>query len=299
MKHIVSVSLGASSRDHSVTVDLLGEQVLIERIGTDGNRRRAMQEIVRLDGEVDAFGMGGIDRYIRVGNKRYTFREAEKIATCARITPIFDGSGLKNSLERHVVRQLADHPLLSLRGKKVLLVSGVDRFGMAAELVAVGCEVTFGDLMFGLGLPVRIRSLAGLARVARVIAPLITRLPIRFLYPTGDKQAEIVERYAEEYRAADVIAGDFHFIRRHLPAELQGQTVLTNTVTAADLDLLRTRGAGALVTTTPGLSGRSFGTNVMEALLVALAGQRTELSAEAYLRGLADLRFEPRIEFFN
>lgn len=296
MKHVVSVSLGSSSRNHKVIVRLFGQEVLVERIGTDGDRKRVIRAIQSLDGTVDAFGMGGIDRYIYVNNRRYTFREAEEIARHARFSPILDGSGLKNSLERHVVHLLADHPLISLRGKKVLLVSGVDRFGMAAALVETGCEVVFGDLMFGLGLPLLIRSLQGLDRAARLIAPMITQLPIRFLYPTGEKQQEIEAKFEKHYLSADVIAGDFHFIRRHLPARLDGKIVLTNTVTQDDVELLRARGVKHLVTTTPDLEGRSFGTNVIEALLVAMHGCRRELAPVQYLDMLDKTGFAPRIE---
>lgn len=298
-KHVVSVSLGSSERNHRVDINLLGYDVTVERIGTDGDMAKVIETIGRLDGQVDAFGMGGIDRYIVVGEKRYTFREAEVIAQAARQTPILDGSGLKNSLERQVVERLADDPLIQLRGKKVLLVSGADRFGMASALVGIGCEVTFGDLMFGLGVPVPLRSLAGLNRMARLIAPMITQLPIRYLYPTGEKQREITAKFATYYQEADVIAGDFHFIRRHLPGSLPGKIILTNTVTAADVELLRGRGVRTLITTTPNLQGRSFGTNVMEALIVALVGGEGELPAEQYLKVLEEIGFEQRFEFLN
>ena len=37
MKRAVSISLGSSKRNKAVEVDLLGERVSIERIGTDGD----------------------------------------------------------------------------------------------------------------------------------------------------------------------------------------------------------------------------------------------------------------------
>lgn len=44
------------------------------------------------------------------------------------------------------------------------------------------------------------------------------------------------------------------------------------------------------------MEGRSFGTNIMEALLVSLAGSNKELSEDQYDRMLEDLKFTPRIE---
>ncbi|MFC4767868.1 quinate 5-dehydrogenase [Effusibacillus consociatus] len=298
MKRVVSVSLGSSNRNHRVRTVFCGEEVEIERIGTDGDRKRLIQLIRELDGSVDAFGMGGIDRYIYVNQNRFTFREAEVIARAAVRTPILDGSGLKNTLERMVVEKLAGHPHVQLRGKKVLLVSGLDRFGMAEALVQNGCEVVFGDLMFGLGLPVPIRSLAALERTAKILAPLVTKLPIRFLYPTGYKQEAVAGKFASFYADADVIAGDFHFIRRHLPEDLWGKIILTNTVTALDKSLLKERGVRLLITTTPHLEGRSFGTNVMEALLVALAGQKDgDLTESDYRKLIEEVGLEPYIEW--
>ena len=41
MKHAVSVSIGSSRRDKRVEITLLDEQIIIERIGTDGDMDKA------------------------------------------------------------------------------------------------------------------------------------------------------------------------------------------------------------------------------------------------------------------
>ncbi len=41
MKRAVSISIGSSKRDKAVVVTLLGEQVSIERLGTDGDMEAA------------------------------------------------------------------------------------------------------------------------------------------------------------------------------------------------------------------------------------------------------------------
>ncbi|BAS27612.1 quinate 5-dehydrogenase [Limnochorda pilosa] len=297
MKRIVSVSLGSSSRNSRATFQAAGEEVTVERIGTDGDRARAVALIRDLDGTVDAFGMGGIDLYLVAGERRYMIREARPLLEAARRTPIVDGSGLKNTLERRVVERLAARGVLPLRGRRVLLVSGVDRFGMAEALEAAGSETIYGDLIFALGVPIPIRSLRGLRILARILLPVLTQLPFQMLYPTGGKQEKITPRHARIFRWADVIAGDFHFIRRYMPDALSGKVILTNTVTSQNVEELRQRGVRTLVTTTPNLQGRSFGTNVMEALIVALAGKRwEEMTPADYLQWLDRLGFEPRVE---
>src|ERR1700682_132325 len=108
MKKIVSVSLGSSSRDHHANVELLGEQFDISRIGTDGSLDRAIAKLKELDGTVDAIGLGGIDVYLYAGTDRYALRDGLRLLDAVKQTPVVDGSGLKNTLERHAVAYLQD-----------------------------------------------------------------------------------------------------------------------------------------------------------------------------------------------
>ncbi|NPV28690.1 MAG: quinate 5-dehydrogenase [Firmicutes bacterium] len=300
MKRIISVSLGSSKRDHKVEAEFLGEKFLIERIGTDGDMNRAIQMIRELDGKVDAFGMGGIDLYLVAGKRRWMIREAKKIAAAARLTPIVDGSGLKNTLERKVVPYLQKELGWSLAGKRALMVSAVDRFGLAEALTEAGCMMTFGDLIFALGIPIPLHNLKTLEMLARLLLPILSQLPFKYLYPTGAKQEEVTAKYERYYLDADIIAGDFHFIRRYMPPKLPGKIVITNTVTRDDVELLRERGAAVLVTTTPEFGGRSFGTNVLEGVLISLLGKTTaEVTPEDYSALLDRIGFKPRVEYLQ
>ncbi|MEN6568338.1 MAG: hypothetical protein ABFC57_18800 [Veillonellales bacterium] len=297
MKRVVSVSLGSSRRNHQATAEFGGEMFSIERIGTDGDKQKAIDMIRELDGTVDAFGLGGTDLYIFAGDKRYTFRESVEIAAAAKKTPIVDGSGLKNTLERRVVQYLQNQAGICFQDKPVLVVCAVDRFGLAEALVKAGSKAVFGDLLFGLGLPIPIRSLAGLARLAQVIAPVVTKLPIRMFYPTGKKQTENKPLFSSYFHQAEIVAGDFHFIRRYMPADMKGKWIITNTVTAEDEQFLAGRGVSTLVTTTPDLGGRSFGTNVLEGVLVTLAGKPPqELTVDDYGKILDNIGLVPRIK---
>lgn len=299
MKRIVSVSLGSSKRNHTATTEVLGEEVVVERIGTDGSIPKAIEMIGSLDGKVDAFGMGGIDLYVYAGDRRYAFRDARRIAAAAQKTPIVDGSGLKNTLERRVV-EWVDRNIMPLKGKKVLMVSSVDRFGMAESLHAAGAEIVFGDVMFGLGLNWPLRSLKSVRTLARILLPVITQLPFTWLYPTGEKQEQRVVKFEEFYNWADIIAGDFLYIERHMPSRLAGKMILTNTVTPANVEELRERGISTLVTTTPNLGGRSFGTNLMEGLIVAAAGKtQAQMTPADYESWLDKIGFVPRVERLN
>jgi hypothetical protein len=300
MRRVVSVSLGSAKRDHAVEQDFAGQRFLIERIGTDGDKDKAVALIRELDGKVDAIGLGGTDLYIYAGKRRYTFRDSARLAAAARVTPVVDGSGIKNTLERRVIDFLVGNQGVDFRGRKVLVVCAVDRFGLAEALAASGASMVFGDLIYGLGLPLPIRSLSALDRLARLVAPIITLLPTSQFYPTGAAQNEVTPRFGRYFAEAEIVAGDFHFIRRYMPADLAGKMIITNTVTGEDEKLLAARGVTTLVTTTPDMGGRSFGTNVLEGVLVALAGKRPEeLTADDYGRLLVTLGIAPRIKKIN
>lgn len=300
MKKVVSVSLGSSKRDHKVKVKLLGEEFEISRVGTDGNFEKAIELLKNYDGKVAAIGLGGINIYLYGANRKYVIRDSLKLLEAVEKTPVVDGSGLKNTLERKTIECLIDKGF-QLRGKKVLMVSAVDRFGMAESLFRAGCEITYGDLIFGLNLPFPIRSFQTFQVLTTVLLPIVTKMPFQVLYPTGEKQEkEADSRYAKYYQEADIIAGDFLFIRKYIPLELNGKWIITNTVTAKDIEDLKGRGVEYLITTTPRFEGRSFGTNVMEALFIAILGKKVEEVEERdYLELIEKLKFEPTIDKLN
>lgn len=298
-KRIVSVSLGSSKRNASAQYEVLDQTFTLERIGTDGSMEKMAQLFRELDGKVDAFGLGGTDLYIVAGDKSYSFRDIKKLVTeNAKKTPVLDGSGLKHTLEREAIKQL--EPIVQWKGKKVLMVSAVDRFGMAEALSDAGAEMLFGDILFGLGLPVEIRSIQGLRTLANILLPVITLLPFKWFYPTGEQQDKIVRDGRTKYYAwADVIAGDFLYINRYRPERLDGKTILTNTITPADVDALRAAGVKRLISTTPKINGRNFGTNVMEGFFVAASGKGRALTSEEYMEFIKLIGFKPEVYDLN
>lgn len=304
MKHVVSISLGSSKRDSASEVELLGERFEVSRIGTDGDMVRYAQMIRELDGKVDAIGLGGIDRYYWVDNKRYTVRDADKLARNAKITPVVDGSGVKNTLERKTIEYLQDNSIVDFGKKKVLLVAAVDRFGMAQAIDKLANEVVYGDLMFTMGLPIPMRSYATVRVIGSLLLPLVVKLPFKWFYPTGSKQEKTEPKYEKYYQWADVIAGDYHLIRKTMPTAesglLKGKTIITNTLTPQDMGMLSDRGIGMVVTAMPqemkSPDGRYYATNVFEGVMITLIGKKPEdATAEDYESLLTRMNWRPTI----
>ncbi len=286
MKRVLSVSLGDPGRDKVTEVVLAGQRVLLERRGTGGDRQRAMALLRDHDGRVDAFGLGGIDLGLEVDGRLYPLQAGQALARVVRQTPIVDGTGLKRTLERRAAA-FVEQTLGPITPKRVLLSSGADRWGLALGFADAGYDLVLGDLMFAFGVAWPLRSLTAGRRLARLVLPLVGRMPFEWLYPTGTRQTEWRPRFARWFAWASVIAGDRHYLMRHRPARLEGKIIVTNTTTPADVETLKAAGARAVVTTTPVLDGRSFGTNVLEAALVAVAGTGRTLQTDE-LEGWVD-----------
>ena len=295
MKTAVSVSLGHSDRDKEVEIELFGEKVHIERRGTDGDVEKATALFNELDGQVDALGVGGIDLWVEMGDFRFPFTAAQKMVKDVTQTPVVDGCGLKNTLERQSAQVLVDTLGPSYRSGRVMHTSAADRYGLALGFFDLGYDTVCADLMFAIGLPIPVRSLSSLNRLGRMIGPIITRLPISVLYPTGDKQDEIIPKFTQYYEWATVIAGDCHMIKRHMPDDLSGKVIATNTTTEKDMDLFRQRGVHHVLTTTPVVDGRSFGTNMLEAALTAVAGKGRPLTHVELTEMLVELDLKPAV----
>jgi hypothetical protein len=299
MKRAVSVSLGSATRDKRVEIELLGERVLIERIGTDGDVERARALYRSLDGKVDAFGMGGIDLSVGTPVREYPLYAARKLIRDVQQTPVVDGRGLKFTLERQCMPYVEEHLGAELQPKRVLVNVASDRYGMALSLREAGYESVYGDLLFALGIPVPMRTLAQLHFMLRLLGPIAGRLPISTIYPTGEKQHETIPRFTRWYHWATVIAGDCSYSKRHMPSRLDGKMILTNTTTEADVACFTDAGVRYLVTTTPRLDGRSFGTNMMEAALVAAAGKGRALTRDELTGLIEQLGMHPDIMTLN
>lgn len=298
MKTIVSISLGSSLRDHEAMTTILDQQVQIRRIGVDGDFKRARELFLELDGQVDAFGMGGCEFGINFDGRYYPLRSVAPLIAGLK-TPVVDGSGVRSVVERGMARFLLDNIEEVAGAKSVFFCVAAARYDLVLGFHEAGFEMKFGDPGFILGLPVTSKSF-WLARTAgRIFIPWVVRAPFSWLYPTGKKQLENKPRFRPWFKWAHVIADDFHYIKRHLPEKAMGKIIVTNTTTAADQQMLRERGVKYLVTSTPMMNGRTFGTNVLEAAITAASGHRRRLSSAEVESAISEMGFQPQIIKLN
>jgi hypothetical protein len=299
MKRAVSISIGSSKRNKAVEVELLGEKVSIERIGTDGDMEKAAQLYRELDGNVDAFGVGGADLGVMVSDHWYPLYSVQSMVRYIQHTPVVDGTGLKNTLEGRIAAFIDSQIGDKIQDKKAFITLGSDRWGMSMSFVNAGYECIFGDLMFGLGIGIPLRSPKAVMRMARLVMPIAGRLPFHWVYPTGEAQEKRIPKWEKYYHWATVTAGDCHYVKRHMPTRMDGKIIATNTTTPADVEMFRNAGIKYLITSTPVLEGRSFGTNMMEAALIAVADKGRKLTYDELNQILDQLGLKPQIQELN
>jgi len=285
MKEVVSLSLGSSKRDFCVTLSVAGQEIRLVRRGVDGQIPRLISLLKAYDGRVAAIGLGGVNFAFRFARLSYPIPLGQRLRALVSQTPVVDGGLYKEFVEPEAVKWLEQEGI-SFAGKRVLLTSVLDRYPLAQALVQEGARVWAGDPAFGLKLPFALPlSLFGLVTPATM--PFLRLVPLSWLYPLGEKQEEMKDPAPHLFARSEIIAGDFHLLRRYLPKQLRDKIIITSTVTGTDVALLRERGARLLVTLSPFFeapNGRAFGANMMDALLVALSGERSPPAGDDFYR---------------
>nr|NIV30934.1 serine carboxypeptidase [Anaerolineae bacterium] len=126
--------------------------------------------------------------------------------------------------------------------------------------------------------------------------------PYGKLCPVGLEQDLRTPRGVRYFDQAHIIAGDYAYIRRFAPDNLRGKTVITNALSAGDVQNLKERGVESLITITPPFSDeRPFvDTNVIEAILVSFIDRPlAEITEDDYLNLVARGELEPRVTVLN
>lgn len=296
MKQVMSISLGSSKRNHRSEFDVLGDHFVLERIGTDGDAAKMKQLFHEQDGKVDAFGLGGFDLYLCYKKNKYVFREAYNAIKDVKITPVADGTGVKRTLEKMSVKFLHDQGIIN-NNMKVLIPSAVSRYFMYEAFIDLGYKVKWGDLAFSLDIGKKAYQSPVLMDIlAYTLLPIMVKIPYKWLYPVGESQDIIVPKFDAMYKEADIIAGDFHYIYKHLANDMTGKIIITNTITADEIKELKARNVKLVATTTPEFEGRSFATNVIEAFACAILNKKPlDISDQEFIDLFNQLKFQPRI----
>lgn len=291
---VLGISLGSRARDFQARWVWKGGVVEICRLGTEGDFRRAAELLRRYEGSVNAFGLGGVNLYLRAAQRFYRLPAGWELARVPERTPVCDGTWIKARWEPRALGLAVPACGLELAGKKVLFSSVLDRWELAAALEQAGACLLVGDAAFALRVPVLFPGLRAFYPWAVVLVPWLRRLPLSWLYPLGRRREEARGGLEWAFRRAEVLAGDFHLLRWRLPLDLKGKWVLSSGLGSSERDMLRKRGVVRIVELAPVLEGRGLSANLTEAVVAAVAARPPEcLPEDEFLFWCGELGFRP------
>jgi len=289
MKHLVSVSLGSDHRDCTISLHLKKTLVKVERIGVNGDFKKARRLFEDLDGQVDCFGLGGIDLNMGYG-RQFSMPNAVRLVKDLK-TPVVDGSVVRAIVDKQAVEELVKYH--HLRTSKALQVLSVNRPTMAKQVYSYAQSTVFGDIMYGLKLPVPIRHERSLKLLSNILVPVLTHVPHRWIYPVGKHQLKRKPRFSKYFFESDIISGDTHYVLKYSPTRLSNKTILATTLIKDDFDELFSKGATCVISPVPMLKDRCFGTNVIEAILTSFLAKEDLGKISRYKELLKTLGFKP------
>ena len=115
-----------------------------------------------------AFGVVGVELYLRLEDREYPLRSGLSLVKNVRKTPAVDGRGLKHTMEKRVMQMAEPQLDTPIRDRRAFMTLAVDRYGMAQSLPASGLAGVVGDLLFGVGQAIPGGGSPAPARRARV-----------------------------------------------------------------------------------------------------------------------------------
>jgi predicted amino acid dehydrogenase len=302
MKKILILNLDDGEENETLT--FLGQEIQIHQIGCHGDPEKTKSWIESNDGQFDVIGLEGLPANLQLGSARKLHPIGQSLSKSASVTPVVDGSGAQQGIERWgiVLANRVQPGIFSQ--KKILMVPGLNHQGLAQALSGHSQFIRYADPVVYFALPQfpGVGSRLTLDRVAGLSLEQLKDAPFRRIFPRSGQAG--TPRSAEPFHWADVLAGDIGAIRRYAPFDLQHKTVIVTSACEEDLDDLRRRGVSIVVTLIPDLSGNShllgWGSATIEAVLASLRPSAdAPLTEDTYLDLLADLDWKPDIRYLQ
>jgi predicted amino acid dehydrogenase len=271
--------------------------VQVERIGTDGDARRAAQLIREQRDTVDAIGLGRVAEHYTVGTDHFLRPETRKLEKLAGDTPVTTGSRLRQIVQEWTLRSAQAELGNVFNNARVLFLSGALNYRLAAVMSEFTDNLSFADPIAQFGLPNLLTSLRALELYAAGSHPVLRlgggRDRVPSVAPFRFFNHLILRRAVKD---AQVVVAPFEQLQHYGREELEGKTVITSTVSAEREQELREKGVRLVLDCSIQVLKETVGLNLVEALIMAvLEKPSAEINHDDFLEIFADLNLGPRI----
>jgi predicted amino acid dehydrogenase len=297
VKKIVSVSLGPDSLDCKFRTEFLGQKFSVERIGTNGNARKAADLIPEVKERADVIGLGNVRDHYFVGTNYFQQKSTRKLEKLAGDMPVTTGARLREIVQEWSLRSAQTELGNIFNNARVLFFSGSTNYRLASVMSEYTENLSFADPVLQFGAPNLLYSISALELYAGGSHPLL-----RF----GAGQSPLASVAAGRYintlmlkravRNADVVVAPFHQLESYGRKELEGKTLITSTVSADRVEVLKDKGVRLVIDCSLQLFPQTVGLNIVEAMVIAALDKSPgDIAHDDYLEIFTDMELKPRI----
>jgi predicted amino acid dehydrogenase len=306
MQKILSISLGDRINDYQFETEFLGQDFLIQRIGTNGDLNRAAELMVEYDGKVDMFGLGSFQFPPTIGpssTRNGINGQIQKLSQAIQ-TPLTNGYALRKVAYEWALRHVQfKYGGNFFNNSKLLFMSGMTQYTYAKVLSEFSDNLRFADPVLEHGIPKFLNSLKELELYAKGAHDVLNFLPGKTvtsaLLPAKMWNEHLMRKAIQKAHMILVTHHDFMKVLGDCtPAELRGKTVISSTIYDNRIDFLKNRGVDTIIDGTPKILEHVVGIDVLEALITVALGKTSEkVSSDDLLEVIAEQRMDPRVIF--
>lgn len=303
MKRIISISLGTSQRDYQIRAKFLGHNFSIRRIGTDGDTREIVELLYDWEKSADAIGLSGVKFPSKIGLQRTGEQRDTRLRELSADLkiPVTTGDAFRNVAQGWVARYVQETQKDYFTNARVLVLSGMTDYSIAAVLTEYTDNLQFADPILEHGIPKFLNSLKDMERYARGVHDILSLSPTKVIatsVPLLNEWNKYILRKAMQKATVIIVPyeGFYEYLDSCTLEELGGKTVITSTAYDDRMDFLKERGADVIIDATPRILPRVVQVDVLEAMiLVALGKGEGELTGDELLEVISEQRIRPSI----
>ena len=292
MKNVIGISLGSSRENFRFDARFLGETLSVQRIGTDGDKARALRLLKRSKHKSAAIGLGMPADDLQV-------HAAEQGQV-----PVSGGVRLGEILLEWAVRQSQSRLGNYFNNARVLFLDGMTDTKLAHCMSEYTENLVFADLALRFGVPKLLTSIDALnasVELSRYLPAWISSNPLKLPMPLRHLREELGRFMVRKALSdATVVVAPVHMLDEFGIEELAGKTIITTTVNKTRLEHFRQAGVQMVIDAAPFLFKHALDPSLLDAMIIAASERKqANILEDDYLQIIADAGMEPRILYPN
>lgn len=299
MKKIINVSLGSSEFDYEFKTEFLDDEFTIQRIGTNGDKGEAWEQLQRLQAKCDVMAVGMVADDYNVGEFRFENEETRKLTQVVTRVPVTTGAKLRRLLQCSAVRYAQKELVNYFNNNKVLFLSGMANYDMATLMAEYTPNLKFADPIIHAGIPKFLKSITALELYARGRYGISKVSPYDLEKNNVPSLPQVKKRLISgAMKDAHVVVGTCSEIRRYAAKDsLKDKTIITSMVTDEDMAFFKEAQVNLAIDVTPDMfEDQVLGTNVIEAMIIGASDiDANDISAADLDDIVRELDIKPRM----